>query len=343
MRSKKHHEARICRREFLQGGTALGLGGLLSSRTVGASGTDTAADSSRPGIRFGVTADAHLLGRKSPSNEAHFGRFVDEMKRWSPDFAIDLGDWACQVNEGVTTEAMHAGQLEALKHHVEVFGRVPCRRFHVIGNHDVGWLRGGDEKIGCQDLIGRGHAGEDITKQEWLSATGMSGRYYSFDAAGCHCIVLDGNNARDESAPPEGHDGVPGGYYIDSMQIAWLKEDLATHRDERKIVFSHQELHHTPPGGSGHGGDVPFPPVGKEGSYIDNGWQIRRLFAADGRVAACFSGHKHRNRWTIYGKTHYITMAATHWKGSFAAVSIADRLTIKGYGEQRSYDLPLLV
>ena len=340
--SHNRREDRLGRREFLQAGTALGLGGLLSSGAVDARGLETAANSSRPKVRFGISADAHLLGRKTPGNEAKFRRFVDEMKRRQPDFAVDLGDWACQVAEGVTTQAMHDGQLEALKHHVGVFDQVPCRRFHVMGNHDVGWLKGGEEKIGPQDLIGRGHPGEDITKDECLSVTGMPHRYYSFNAAGYHCIVLDGNNVRDEAAPPAGHDGVQGGYYIDSTQSAWLKDDLAAHRDKPKIVFSHQELHHTPPEGSGQGGDVPFPPVGKEGSYIDNGWQIRELFAADGRVTACFFGHKHRNRWTVYGNTHYITMAATHWQASFAAVSIADRLTIEGHGNQRSYDLPLL-
>ena len=52
--------------------------------------------------------------------------------------------------------------------------------------------------------------------------------------------------------------------------------------------------------------------LGLGGSSIDNGRQIRELLASDGRVLACFSGHKHRNRRTVYGKTHYITMAATH-------------------------------
>ena len=43
----------------------------------------------------------------------------------------------------------------------------------------------------------------------------------------------------------------------------------------------------------------------------------------------------------MYDGTHYITMAATHWKCSFAAITIADKLDIKGFGGQRSYQLPL--
>jgi alkaline phosphatase len=210
-----------------------------------------------------------------------------------------------------------------------------------MGNHDVGWLKGGDEKITPGDLIGRGHAGEDITKQEFLEVTGTPHRYYSFSVRGFHFIVLDGNNAADGSAPQPGHDGVAGGYSIDATQKQWLAEDLARHKQKPKIVFCHEELHHTPTRGSGQGGDTPFPAVGKQGSYIDNGWELRKMFAEDGRVLACFFGHKHRNRWTIYDGTHYITMAATHWKSSFAAITIAGKLTITGFGGQRSYELSL--
>jgi len=291
-------------------------------------------------LRFGLNADPHLLGRRTAGNEANFLGFVKAMKTWRPDFAIDLGDFGCQIAEGTTTQAMHDGQLEALKHHVSVFSQVPCPRYHVIGNHDVGWIRGGEEKITARDLVGRGHAGEDITKQEFLAATGTPHRYYSFDVNGIHVIVLDGNNAADSAAPKKGHDGVEGGYYVDVTQQQWLRKTLARNRSKSKLVFCHEELHHTPVEGSGEGGEVPFPAVGKETSYVDNGWQIRQLFAADGKVMACFFGHKHRSRWTVYGGTHYITMAATHWKASFARVTIADRLLIEGVGGQKSYHLP---
>ena len=294
-------------------------------------------------LRFGLNADPHLLGRRTAGNEANFLDFVKAMKSWRPDFAIDLGDFGCQIAEGTTTQAMHDGQLSALKHHVKVFSQVPCPRYHVIGNHDVGWIRGGEEKITAKDLIGRGHPGEDITKPEFLEATGTVHRYYSFDTNGIHVIVLDANNAPDKEAPKKGHDGVEGGYYVDAVQQRWLRKTLADNRAKPKLVFCHEELHHTPVEGSGEGGDRPFPAVGKEGSYVDNGWQIRDLFAVDGKVMACFFGHKHRSRWTVYAGTHYITMAATHWQASFARVTVADQLLIEGVGGQKSYQLPLTV
>jgi alkaline phosphatase len=322
--------------------------GFLASSAVGYCAGATlshALSAGEPGkvrLRMGVNADPHLLGRRSPGNEANFLVFVEEMKRWKPDCAIDLGDFGCQVAEGQTTRQMHDKQLEGLRHHVSVFRQLECPRYHVIGNHDVGWVKGGDETITPADLIGRSHPGEDITKQEFLEATGTPHRYYSFDAGGIHVIVLDANNGPGESTPGRGQDGVVGGYFIDAGQKLWLKADLAGHAEKPKLVFCHEELHHTAPEGSGEGGDAPFPPVGKETSYVDNGWQLRAMFARDRKVLACFFGHKHRSRWTMYGGTHYITMAATHYRASFASITISDRLVIKGFGAQESYSLPLI-
>lgn len=289
-------------------------------------------------VRFGMTADCHLLGRRAPGNEEYLQAFVDEMKRWKPGFVIDLGDFACQAGEGQTTPELHDAQLQGLTHHWSILSSVPCPAYLAIGNHDVGWLRGGNEAIKPADLYAGPHGGEDITKDELLAVTRMPHRYHSFDIKDYHFIVLDANNARGTVTP--GHDGIAGGYYIDDQQIAWLRKDLASHPGKITTVFCHQELHHTPPAGSSEGGDVPFPPVGKEGSYVDNGWQLREMFTAHGSALVCFAGHKHRNRWTVHGGVHYITLAATHWGGSYAKVTIGDKLYVEGHANQRDYAIP---
>ena len=324
----------VDRRTFLGQSSAAGLAvlGPLSSAE---------AAPPKPLLRFGLNADPHLQGARPSGRATNFRQFVDRMKVFQPEFAVDLGDFGIQVSEGVTTREMHDGQLAGLKYHRAVFAQLKCPRFHVMGNHDVGWLKGGDEKITAADLVGRSHPGEDITKQEFLAATGMPHRYFSVDHNGFHLIVLDANNAADESSPPRGKDGLVGGYWIDKTQKAWLAKDLERNRQKPKLVFCHEELHHTPEKGSGQGGDAPFLPVGKQHSYVDNGWEIRKLFAEDGRVLACFFGHKHRSRWTVYDDTHYFTMAATHFKASFAEITISDTLQITGHGGQRSYKLPL--
>ena len=313
---------------------------VLLALEAGTSAGEPEGGELRP-VRFAVTADCHLMARRTPANERHLRAFVEEMTRWKPDFVIDLGDFACQAAEGQTTRELHDTQLQGLIHHWSVFSKAPCPAYIAIGNHDVGWLRGGNETIGPADLYAGAHGGEDITKDEFLAVTRMPGRYYSFDVRGCHFIVLDADNARDDGAPPPGHDGIAGAYYVDGNQMTWLREDLASHREQLKVVFCHQELHHTPPEGSGEGGDAPFPPVGKEHSYVDNGWQVREMLSSDGSVLACFFGHKHRNRWTIHGGVHYLTLAATHWGGSYAEVTISDKLYVRGHANQRDYALRL--
>ena len=294
-----------------------------------------------PGVRFGITADAHLQGSQTPGNEAFVRQFHQAMREWQPDFVIDLGDFACQCGEGETTPALHDAQLEGLRRHWAFYSGLSCPAYIAMGNHDVGWLQGGDEAIEAPALYAGAPGGDAITKRELLEGTRMPGRFYSFDARGYHFLVLDGNNWRGPKAVAAGRDGVAGAYWIDDAQKAWVARDLAANRGKPKIVFCHEELHHTPAEGSREGGDRPFPAEGKEASYVDNGWELRELFARDGEVLACFAGHKHRNRWTVHGGVHYITLAATHWEGSFARVSIAGDLRIEGAGQQRTFALPL--
>ena len=307
---------------------------------------DTSAprSSEKAVVRFGMSADPHMV---KTWNRQCVKDFVKAMRQWKPEFVIDMGDFAVQVSSApVTTPEMHDGQLEWLKRHWELYQTAGCPAYLVMGNHDVGWIWGGDEHIKPEELYKSyyqgAHGGEDITKDEWLAVTKLPGRYYSFDAKGVHFIVLDGNNWRGKTAVAKGHDGVAGAYWIDDSQRDWLEKDLAANREKVKFVFCHEELHHTPVEGSGQGGDVPFPPVGKERSYVDNGWQIREMLAKDGKVVACFHGHKHRNRWAVYDGIHYVTLAAIHWEGSYARVTVTKtRLHIEGVGSQRSYAFPL--
>ena len=293
-------------------------------------------------LRFGISADPHFrIGWTH--TETALNNFVNAMIEWKPDFVIDLGDFAIEVKEGQTTPEMHDGQIKTLIYLCSIFSKLLCPAYYVMGNHDAGWLKGGEETITPDDLYNKGHGGEDITKVEWIAHTKMPRRYYSFDAKGYHFIVLDGNNWRGQTAVAPGRDGAIGAYWIDDTQKLWLASDLAANRKKVKIVFCHEELHHTPPEGSGEGGDVPFPPpvVAGESSYIDNGWEIRKMFTDDGNVLICFHGHRHRSRWTVYGGVNYITIAAVHYEGSYAKVTIADKLYIEGFGKQKSYILPL--
>ena len=292
-------------------------------------------------LRFGTTADAHFR-MNSGAGPAQIRSFVQDMLAWKPDFVVDLGDLAIQMKEGQTTAEMHEWQLRNLDQACTLLEALECPRYYVMGNHCVGWLKGGDDVISPGDLIRGWHSGEDITKLQYVSRTRMPHRYYAVHLPDHVLIMLDGNSARGPNAVPEAHDGVPGAYWIDDTQKAWLAALLAATRGKRKLVFCHEELHHTPGQGSGEGGDVPFPAVGKERSYVDNGWELRTLFADDNQVVACFFGHRHRSRWVVYGGVHYITLAALHWGTSYAKVTLsAEALLLEGAGNQRSLRLPL--
>jgi hypothetical protein len=50
-------------------------------------------------LRFGMTADAHLLGRTAPKNERTLRRYVEAMRAWRPDLVVEMGDFGCQAGE----------------------------------------------------------------------------------------------------------------------------------------------------------------------------------------------------------------------------------------------------
>ena len=131
-------------------------------------------------------------------------------------------------------------------------------------------------------------------REQALAFLEMPARYYSFDRRGVHFIILDGND------PGPGQK--PYYRYIAEDQAKWLAQDLAaTHLPT--LVFTHQPLDHEKWG-------------------IENHAQIRSILeqANHGRgrkVAACFSGHLHRDYCRVIHDIPYIQInsAAYFWIG----------------------------
>ena len=149
------HPTMIDRRRFLKMSAALGASAALSGLgdCCWAQETDQ--------VRFGITADPHV--RSPGSQEDNLRDFVDAMTEWKADFIIDLGDFAVQIGEGPTTKDLHDGQLANLRRTWGVFSSGPSPAYLVMGNHDAGWIKGGDESVAPEDLYAEGSAGEDIT------------------------------------------------------------------------------------------------------------------------------------------------------------------------------------
>ncbi len=333
----------LTRRQMLQTSGAAVVGTLAAG--TGCTLRTAANERDRP-LVLALMADPHIKGGPPTSTyEDGIDRFLQTIDRYGPHAAVCLGDFVVPRDHTLPSTLEYYREM---RHDLERFwprlNRSSCPTYVTLGNHDVGWIRGGDENVTTADLIeARQHSGHPLSKKEWRSVTGMPHRYFGTTIHGWRLILLDGNNSRDTQAD-DARDGVRGAYWIDQLQLDWLRQELREHSNQPTVVFCHQELHHTEGRGSGQGGWKPFPQFHKDGSYCGNGWQVRDLLSAHGRVAAVFHGHYHMNRWTVYDGIHYITLDNFHGDGGLnhAVASFwPDRMVIKGIGNQASFDVPL--
>ncbi|MGQ4809935.1 3',5'-cyclic adenosine monophosphate phosphodiesterase CpdA [Candidatus Entotheonellaceae bacterium PAL068K] len=92
--------------------------------------------------------------------------------------------------------------------------------------------------------------------------------YYSFDHQGWHFVALD-------SLLP----GKPGGH-LDAGQLAWLRDDLETHRQQPTLVF----VHHHP---------LPVDLAWMDMTVVDNGDELVRVLQPYPNVRWMICGHVH--------------------------------------------------
>jgi len=194
-------------------------------------------------VRFGVIADVHKDVMHDADHRLQV--FVDAMKDAQPDFVIQLGDFCQPIPEN--------------RGFMDIWEQLAGARHHVLGNHDMD----GDGKH-------RPDGAYAFAREETAEYWGMPAAHYSFDVAGVHFIVLDGND--------QGPEQTPYFRYMAEEQLEWLRQDLAATRLPT-VAFSHQSLER-------RGG-------------VANGEAVRAVMeqanrGADGRkVIACFSGHHH--------------------------------------------------
>lgn len=216
-------------------------------------------------VRFGVISDVHHgLAERT---ESRLTEFLTEASGRPLDFIMQLGDFCHPVPEASSFLRLWNGYRGA--------------RHGVLGNHDM-------------DLG---------SKRQILDLWQLRERFYSFDAGFLHFVVLDANHMKLDGklVPYEKGNWYRSGItasWIDPEQIEWLRSDLAATR-RPTVVFCHQELDETMPGG------------------VPNKAEVRRFFEESGRVAACFVGHSHVDRDEVRNGIYYqrVNSSSYAWVG----------------------------
>ncbi len=172
---------------------------------------------------------------------------------------------------------------------------------HCLGNHDVwGWKM--KEKVIKQDHL--------YGKQWAMDEFGLTTRYYSFDKAGWHFIVLDSTHA------------AKNGYVakLDEEQFAWLQDDLKKTPPATPVCV----LSHIPiicfcsffDGDNEKSGNWQVP-----GAWMHiDARRIKDVFRQHANVKVCLSGHIHLQDEVTYLGVKYLCNGAVSgnwWDGAY--------------------------
>ena len=210
-------------------------------------------------LHFGLIADVHQdIMHDAPKR---LQAFIDAANGQKTEFIMQLGDF-CVPHE-------------RNRPFMEVWEQFKGSKYHVLGNHDTD---GG------------------YSQQQAMDFWGMPSRYYSFDRAGYHFVVLDGNDAN--PAPWSGYHR-----YIHGDQQEWLRKDLEN-TDLPTFVFSHQTLEN-------------------EDGGVANQREVRQILEAANqragftKIVACLSGHHHTDYHTRINGIYYVQVnsASYRWVG----------------------------
>jgi hypothetical protein len=260
-------------------------------------------------LRFGLITDSHYADRNTAGSRYYrdslskVGASIALFNDQKVDFVIETGDFKDQAEPA--DEASTISYLRAVE---KVFQKFNGPTYHAVGNHDV----------------------DSISKPQFLANienTGIDPKrsYYSFDARGVHCIVLDANFKNDGSNYDHGNFKWTDAN-IPAIELGWLENDLAAAKGPA-IVF----LHH---------------PLNSKGRhYVNNAADVRSILENSGKVTAVFQGHDHAGGHNLINGIHYYTMKAM-CKGPFpqnnayAVVEVsADRIIINGYASVDDLEL----
>jgi hypothetical protein len=298
----------ISRRTFLRYASAVAASGGLTTVSCTPGWRSAAVQHS---VRFGIVTDCRYADTDTVGTRFYresldkLAECVARMNAEQVDFLVELGDLKDQDKRPVESKTLsYLRDVEAV---LQGF-RGPM--YHVLGNHDM----------------------DSISKQQFLTHVGNTGidasrSYYSFDARGLHCVVLDANYRADGSDYDHGNfDWTDAN--VPMRELDWLRQDLAASRGSA-VVFIHQLLDGT--------GSV----------YVKNASQVRQVLQTSGKVLAVFQGHHHDGHHSRIDGIHYYTLKAVvegHGpdNNAYAIVEVHTDGTMTVIGYRRATSMKLL-
>jgi len=220
-----------------------------------------------------------------------------------PDIIFNTGD--CVMDSLETDKTRVQVQWETFKSILDSECKLPI--MHAIGNHDVwGWGLS-DPSIKNDPVYG---------KEMALESLGLQDRYYSFDRAGWHFVVLDSTHMRNEVSK------YPYVGQLDDEQFEWFNKDVNSVAGSGKTPVC--ILSHIPilaaceyfDGPNEESGDWVVP---ASWMHID-ARRFRNLFLRIPGVRLCLSGHTHQYESLDYLGVRYVTSGAicgNWWRGAY--------------------------
>lgn len=202
--------------------------------------------------------DVHI--RPEHNAPQRFKQCLQEIKKHKVDFFLNGGDsiYAADYDHITRERTLEQWQIwHELRKEIGSVAMHSC-----LGNHDMWWAAPNK----ADAMYGKAYAVKQL---------GTPNRYYSFDQAGWHFIILDGNN------DPYGA--------LDAEQMQWLKADLASLRKGAHVlVMSH------------------YPIVGVNGGTHNDRKLLTDLFYTHkDKKISCFSGHVHLLESVVYNGVNY--------------------------------------
>ena len=274
-----------------------------------------------PLYTFGVIADVQYADQPN-AGARHYRSSLQSLKacvaalnRQDLDFVVQLGDF---IDRGTTS-------FDTV---LPVWQQLRARRFHVIGNHDLPFLR-----------------------TQTMLKLGLEQSYYDF-AVGerWRFVVVDGMDISLHGYPKE-HDkrrqaiarlkalkdrkarnAVIWNGGVGKQQLAWIESVLqdAADKQQRVVLFCHFPVH-------SEAGDASL--------LLWNHQEITEALDRYPCVVGWFNGHHHSGGYAMVDGVHHVTfmgMVEAPERNAYATVDVYEsRLVVNGVGKQPSHTLKL--